>query len=152
VGNCPRSPGCLLSSRATHAKISHLVGSLPTSCLRTACPKLSTSFDKLLATCNNLVDIIRLVNAKLFQQVCYNLDITILLQPCVVNLAIFLLYHDCIRLVRTTCYKSDNAINLVTYKLLTACSKLVTTTGNKQCEHNLSKACEQICNNLFADL
>jgi hypothetical protein len=32
------------------------------------------------------------------------------------------------------------------------CSKLVTTTGNKQCEHNLSTACEQICNNLFADL
>ena len=30
--------------------------------------------------------------------------------------------------------------------------KLVTTTGNKQCEHNLSTACEQICNNLFADL
>jgi hypothetical protein len=29
-------------------------------------------------------------------------DITILLQPCVVNLVIFLRYHDCIRLVRTT--------------------------------------------------
>jgi hypothetical protein len=32
----------------------------------------------------------------------------------------------------------------------TACSKLVTTTGNKQCEHNLSTTYEQICNNLFA--
>jgi hypothetical protein len=31
-------------------------------------------------------------------------------------------------------------------------SKLVTTTGNKQCEHNLSTAYEQICNNLFAGL
>ena len=30
------------------------------------------------------------------------------------------------------------------YKLLTACSKLDTTNGNKQCEHNLSTACEQI--------
>jgi hypothetical protein len=38
------------------------------------------------------------------------------------------------------------------YKLLTACSKLVTTTENKQCEHNLSTASEHICNNLFADL
>jgi hypothetical protein len=47
------------------------------------------------------------------------------------------------------CNKSDNAIKLVTtYKLLTACSKLVPTTANKQCEHNLSTACEQICNNL----
>ena len=52
-------------------------------------------------SCNNLVDIIRLV-ARLFQQVRYSHDITILLQPCVVNFATFLLYHDCIRLVRTT--------------------------------------------------
>jgi hypothetical protein len=29
-------------------------------------------------------------------------DITILLQPCVVNLVTFLLSHDCIRFVRTT--------------------------------------------------
>jgi hypothetical protein len=36
--------------------------------------------------------------------------------------------------------------------LLTACCRLVTTTGNKQCEDNLLTACEQICNNLFADL
>ena len=58
-------------------------------------------WDKLLTTCNNLVDIIRLVT-RLFQQGCYNHDATILLQPCVVNLVTFLLYHDCIRLVRTT--------------------------------------------------
>ena len=59
-----------------------------------------------------LVDIIRLV-ARLFQQVPYNHDITILLKPCLI---IFLLHHDCTRLVRTTfsCYKSDNAIKLVT--------------------------------------
>jgi hypothetical protein len=37
------------------------------------------------------------------------------------------------------------------YRVLIACFKLVTTTGNKQCEHMLT-ACEQICNNLFADL
>jgi hypothetical protein len=56
-------------------------------------------------------------------------------------------------LLEQLCYKSDNINKVVTtYKLLTACSKLVTTTGNKQCEHNLLTACEQICNNLFADL
>ena len=55
--------------------------------------------------------------------------------------------------VEQPCNKSDNAIKFATSCiLLTACSKLVTTTGNKQCEHNLSTASEQICNNLFADL
>ena len=58
-------------------------------------------WNKLLTTCNNLVDIIRLVT-RLFQQCCYNHDITILLQPCVVNLVTFLLHHDCIWHVRTT--------------------------------------------------
>ena len=36
------------------------------------------------------------------------------------------------------------------YKLLTACSKLVPTTWNKQYKHNLSTPCEQTCFNLFA--
>jgi hypothetical protein len=54
----------------------------------------------LLTICNNLVDSIRLV-ARLFQQIRYSHDITILLQPCIVNLVTLLLYHDCIRLVRT---------------------------------------------------
>ena len=59
-----------------------------------------------------LPDIIRLV-ARLFQQVPYSHDITILLKPC---LMILLLRHDCTRLVRTTfsCYKSNNAIKLIT--------------------------------------
>jgi hypothetical protein len=60
-----------------------------TSCVRTACPKLSTSVEELVNSCNKLVDIIRLV-ARLFQQVRYSHDITILLQPCVVNLVTFL--------------------------------------------------------------
>ena len=46
-----------------------------------------------LSTYNKLVDIIRLV-ARLFQQVQYSHDITILLQPCIINLVTFLLYHD----------------------------------------------------------
>ena len=44
---------------------------------------------------------IRLI-ARLFQQVRYSHDLTILLQPCVINLVTFLLYHDCIKLVKTT--------------------------------------------------
>jgi hypothetical protein len=40
----------------------------------------------------------------------------------------------------TFCNKSDNAI------------MLVTTTGNEQCEYNVSTTCEQFYNNLFADL
>ena len=89
----------------THVKISQLVASLQTSRQQIVFARLVTSsqqiWNKLLTTCNNLVDIVRLV-ARLFQQGCYNHDITILLQPCVVNLVKFLLYHDCIRLVRTT--------------------------------------------------
>jgi hypothetical protein len=57
--------------------------------------------------CNNLVNIIRLV-PRLFQQVRYSHDITILLQPCCANLVTFSLYHACIN----------------SHKLLTACNKL----------------------------
>ena len=88
----------------THVKISQLVASLQTSRQQVVFARLVTScqqvWNKLLTTCNNLVNIVRLVTR--FQQGCYNHDITILLQPCVVNLVTFLLYHVCIRLVRTT--------------------------------------------------
>jgi hypothetical protein len=46
------------------------------------------------------------------------------------------------------CNKSNNAIKPVRYKLSKACFERFTTTGNKQCEHNLSTACQQICNTL----
>ena len=89
----------------THIKISQLVASLQTSRQQVVFARLVSSrqqvWNKLLTTCNNLVDIIRLVT-RLFQQGCCNHDITILLQPCVVNLLTLLLYHDCIRLVRAT--------------------------------------------------
>jgi hypothetical protein len=92
-------------TKHTHVKISYLVASLPTSRQQVVFPLFVPScqqvWNKLLTTCNNLVDIIRLV-ARLFQQVRYSHDITILLQPCVINLVTFLLYHDCIRLVTTT--------------------------------------------------
>ena len=46
-------------------------------------------------------------------------------------------------LLEQLCNNSDNAnMSDNAIKLLTACSKLVPTTGNKQCEHNLSTACE----------
>ena len=91
--------------RGKHAKISHLLARLTnkpsTSCVHIACPKLSTSMEQLVNSCNDLVDIIRRVT-RLFQQVRFSHDKTILLQSCVVNLVTFLLYHDCIRRVRTT--------------------------------------------------
>jgi hypothetical protein len=95
----------------THAKISHLVASLPTSRQQVVFPLLVTSncqqvWNKLLTICNNLVDIIRLVT-RLFQQVRYSHDIEVLLQPCVLcrqpcNILVLVVYHDCIRLVRTS--------------------------------------------------
>jgi hypothetical protein len=36
--------------------------------------------------------------------------------------------------------------------VITTCSRLVTTTGNKQCEHILISASQQPCYSLFADL
>jgi ArsR family metal-binding transcriptional regulator len=87
-----------------HAQKSHIksANKPSTSCVRTACPKLSTSLKQAVNNLfNNLVDIIRLV-ARLFQQVQYSHDITTLLQPCFVKLVTFLLHHDSIKLVRTT--------------------------------------------------
>ena len=62
-----------------------------------------------------------------------------------------MLRTDCIRLVGTTCSRSDVVINLVT-RCLTTCSRLDTTTGNKQCERILISACRQPCYNLLAGL
>ena len=83
-------------------------------------------WNKLFTTCSNLVDIVRLVTR--FQQSCYNHNITILLQPCVINLVTFL--HDCIRLV------TDN--NLVTSlimlsSLLQVVNDFLQQIRNKQC-------------------
>ena len=120
---------------STHAKISHLVTSLPTSRQQVVfallVPSCQQVWNKLLTTCNNRAHIIRLV-ARLFEQVRYSHDITILLQPCVVNLVTFLLYQDCIRLAQSLIMPS------ACYKLLTACSKLVTKT--------VSDLLEQPCN------
>jgi hypothetical protein len=58
--------------------------SLPTGCVRTTRPKLSTSLGQDVNSSDNFVDIVRLV-ARLFEQVRYNHDITILLQLCIAN-------------------------------------------------------------------
>jgi hypothetical protein len=101
--------------------------------------------EQLVYGCNNFVDIIRLVAiARLFSptspiQSWYNNIVTTMFrQPCNI-LVISWLYQTCQNDLVTglICHQSC-------YKLLTACSKLDTTTGNKQCEHNLSTACEQI--------
>ena len=139
---------------ATHVKISQLVASLQTSCQQVVFALLVTScqqvWNKLLTTCNNLVDIVRLVT-RLFQQGCYNHDITILLQPWAVNLVTSCYIMTVSDLLEQPCNKFDNAI-----KLVTSCQQLVPNllqqTRNKQCENNLLTTCEQTCYNLFADL
>ena len=59
-----------------------------TTCSKSANKPLTSClqvWNKLLTTCSKLVHIVRLVT-RLFQQGCYNHNITILPQPCVVNL------------------------------------------------------------------
>ena len=86
-------------------KISHLVASLDTNRQQVVFALLVTScqqvWSNLLTTCNILADFVRLVTS-LIQQICYNHDITILLQPCFINLVTLLLYRNCTGLVRTT--------------------------------------------------
>ena len=93
--------------------------------LVTSCQQV---WNKLLTTCSKLVDVVRLVT-RLFQQGCYNHDITILLQLCLVNLVT----SCCIITVSdvTTCNRSDNAINLlqvVSNLFLTCCNKSGTSS------------------------
>ena len=98
-------------ARTTRVKISHLVASLLTSRQQVVfallVPSCQHVWNKLLTTCNNLDDIMRLV-ARLFQQVWYNHDITILLQPCQTYIVTV---SD---LLEQPCNMSDNAIKLVT--------------------------------------
>jgi hypothetical protein len=65
-------------------------------------------------------------------------------EPCVVNLVTFLFIMNVSDVLEQPCDKSDNA-----NKLVPSCFN---NWEQAQCEHNLSTACEQICNNLFVDL
>ena len=69
-----------------------------------------TVSDVLEQPCNKS-DSIRVV-ARLFQQVRYSHDVTMLLQRCVVNLVTFLMTLS--DLLEQPCHKSDNIIKLVT--------------------------------------
>ena len=78
------------------------VPKLSASCVRTACSHVvATSLEQAANICNKLDGIIRL-GARLFQQVCYSLDITRMLQGWRPNVVTILVYHDCIRLVGAT--------------------------------------------------
>ena len=92
-------------------------------------PSCQKVWDKLLTTCYNLVDIIRLV-ARLFQQVRHSHDITTLCrQPC------NNLFADLLQAVRF--YKSANKPS--TSCVRTACPKLSKSLG--QAVNNLLQSC-----------
>jgi hypothetical protein len=81
-----------------HAKISHLVASSQVYkrqqvAFARLVPSCRQIWNNMLITCNNLDDIIGHV-VRLIQQVRYSRDITIFLQPYVVNLETLLLYDD----------------------------------------------------------
>ena len=99
-----------IHTRKNLTSCSKFVNKPSTSCLRNACQQV---WNKLLTICNNLVDIIRLVT-RLFQQVRYGHDISVLLQPCVVNLVTFLFIMTVSDVLEQPCDKSDNAIKRVT--------------------------------------
>ena len=129
----------LLKKNGTHAKISQLVASLQTSRQQVVFARLVTScqqvWNKLSTTCNKLVRIVRIVT-RLFQQGCYSHDITILLQPCVVNLVTFLLYHDCIRLgnnLVTSLIMPSSLLQVVNNLFQICHDKLGTSIANTAC-------------------
>jgi hypothetical protein len=118
---------------------------LSSHCLSQVVNKFGTSCEQFLTTMH--VDIIRLVTYQVVptsptQSWYNNIATTLCHQPCNI-LVISWLYQTCQNNLVTSLI-----MHQACYKLRTACSKRVTTTGNKQCEHNLSPACEQICNNL----
>ena len=104
----------------THASCSKSDNKPSTSCVRNACPKLSTS-----------MDIIRLV-ARLFQQVRYSHDKTILLQPCVVNPVTFLHIMTVSDFLEQLCNKSDNAIKFLPNLLQQLGTQIVDNIVNTQ--------------------
>ena len=130
----PLSPG-----QTTRVKILQLVASLQTSRQHVVFARLVTScqqvWNKLLKTCNNLVDIIRLVT-RLFQQGCYNHDITILLQPCVVICSILVisrLYQTCSNNHVTSLIMPSSLLQVVNNLFQTCYNKLGTSSANTTC-------------------
>ncbi len=55
-------------------------------------------------------------------------------------------------LLKQPCNKSDDPIERVIQVVNSLFQTYLQQHSNKQCEHDLLKTCEHICNNLFADL
>ena len=118
----------------THAKISQLVASLPTSgqqvVFKLLVPSCQQVCNKVLTIYNNLVDTIRNIVTTLFRQSCNILVISTLYQTRGNNLATSSIMPA--SFFQTCCLTTGNVMHVRT-----------------QLTDNL---CEQICNNLLADL
>jgi hypothetical protein len=102
----------------------------------TACPKLSTSLEQAVTTCNNLVGIIRFV-ARLFQQVRYSDDMTRMLQGWRHKVVTILLhapglYWTCWNNLATNLIISTRLLQVVN-SLLQTCWQLGTSSANTTC-------------------
>ena len=130
---------------ASHVKISQLVASLYTSRQQVVfallVPSCHQVWNNLLTTCNIVADFVRLVTS-LIQQICYNHNITILLQPCFVNLETFLLYryHSYYQLYRIC---SNNLVTslIMSSSLLQVVNSLFQTCSNKHGTSSANTSC-----------
>ena len=126
--NCPHGIPYTSENRTTCSKFankpSQVVFVLVTSCQQV--------WNKLI------IDVISLV-ARLFQQGCYNHDVTTLLQSCFVNfvacvIVTMLFYYNCITLTRTTYITSirmSSSLLQVVSNLFQICyNKLGTSSAN----------------------
>jgi hypothetical protein len=137
----------LCISTATRAKISQQLVNNMCACLfvpscwkvwnklLSFCYKVDEA-NRLATSCPNQSDIVCTQQVDAWQQARSNL-----------------LRTACISLVGTTCIKSVT-VNQPCNKVITTCFKLITTTGNKQCEHIewATTLSQQPCYNLLADL
>jgi hypothetical protein len=106
VGNVCRSPINILYLNCTHAKISHLVTSLSTGrqqmsshCLSQVVNKFGTSCEQFVRTLLKLSGLLNKVVPTSPIQSWYSSIVTTLLSSNI------LVYHGCIRLVRTTLWQ-----------------------------------------------
>ena len=98
------------------------------------CDKSGTSCYHLVTRLMTVTDLQQVVATRVIQAVRNKL-----LRACCHQLVNNLLRADDIRLVGTTCCESVGLINHVTtYKVI----PMLSTTGNKQCEHILLTCCE----------
>ena len=114
-------------------------------------------WNNLLTACNKLVDIVRLVT-RLFQRGCYNHDITILLQPCVVNLVTsccIMTVSDLLEQLVIGLIMPSSLLQVANNLFQTCNNKSGTSSANTTCwqlvnrlVNRLVTTCLQTCNNL----